>query len=103
MTAAARETDRLQLMAFLSDLRTSGRPVPCQEARPAIAAGFTSEDDDEQQQAARLCVGCAGATACGRYGTTYPREFGVYGGATNSERRPRKGRPTKTSSKGAAA
>lgn len=102
MTAAERDADRDELVTFLADLRKSGRPVPCIEPDRVDVTAFTSDDEDRQQYAARLCVGCAGATTCGQYGARYPKEFGVYGGATNRERQPRRGRPSK-SSKGAAA
>lgn len=103
MTPAERDADRLRLLALLADLSESGRRIPCMDGTVADVSGFTSEDEAEQQRAARLCVGCAGATTCGQYGTTYPKEFGVYGGATNSERQPKRGRPAKTSKRGAAA
>lgn len=102
MTAEERDQARERLLWFLADLRDSGRRVPCMEPERIDVSGFTSEDEAQQQYAARLCVGCAGATTCGQYGAAYPKEFGVYGGATNSERQPRRGRPAK-SSKGAAA
>lgn len=103
MTAEQRDRAREGLLTFLTDLRESGRRVPCMDGSVADVDGFTSEDESRQQYAARLCVGCAGATTCGQYGARFPKEFGVYGGATNSERQPRRGRPAKTSSTGAAA
>lgn len=103
MTAAEREADRQRFLAFMADLQHAGRRIPCQDGSITDISGFTSDDEQEQQRAARLCVVCAGATTCGQYGARYPKEFSVYGGATNSERHPRRGRPAKTSSKGAAA
>lgn len=102
MTARERQAAHDELVAYLSDLREAGRPVPCMEPGRVDVTGFTSEDEAQQRYAARLCVGCAGVTTCGQYGAAYPKEFGVYGGATNSERQPRRGRPSNTS-KGAAA
>lgn len=102
MTADERDQARERLLTFLADLRESGRRIPCMDGSVPDVDGFTSEDEVRQQFAARLCVGCAGATTCGQYGARFPKEFGVYGGATNSERQPRRGRPTK-SSKGATA
>lgn len=99
MTATEREAERTALVDFLRTLHADGRPVPCLTPDRRDRALWTSEDDEEQAFAARLCVRCAGATRCGLYGQSHPREFGVYGGATNQERQPRRGRP----SKGAAA
>lgn len=93
MTAAERAAERAALLGFLADLRASSRRVPCMALPLADTVGFTSDDEDEQRSAARLCVGCAGATDCGAYGLRWPREHGVYGGATTSERQPRMGRP----------
>lgn len=103
MTADERDQARERLLIFLVELRDSGRRIPCMDNERVDVSGFTSEDEDQQRFAARLCVGCAGATTCGQYGVRFPKEFGVYGGATNSERQPRRGRPAKSSSKGAAA
>lgn len=96
MTAEEQKADRAALVERLIELRETGRRVPCIEATPAVQALWTSEDGEDQERAAQMCVRCAAATSCGQYGTTYPKEFGVYGGATDSERRPKRGRPTKT-------
>ncbi|NTW41869.1 MAG: hypothetical protein HGA44_18640 [Cellulomonadaceae bacterium] len=98
MSAAQLKADRAELLAFLGGLRECGRRVPCMDVPPAESACFTSVDESEQAMAARLCVGCAGATTCGLYGAKYPSEFGVYGGATNNERQPKRGRPRGTRS-----
>ena len=94
MSAAEREADRARLLRFLVNLRANGRRVPCLDL-PDAAPLFVADDEDEQRFAARLCVGCAGATDCGAYGLRWPKEHGVYGGATTTERQPRKGRPRK--------
>ena len=94
MTAVEREADRGRLVGFLVDLRAGGRRVPCLDL-PDAAPLFVSDDEDEQRFAARLCVGCAGATDCGAYGLRWPKEHGVYGGATTAERQPQIGRPRK--------
>lgn len=87
MTAAERASDRSRLLATLTDLAESGRPIPCRTVSPAKVALFVSDEPMYQEFAARLCVGCAGVNRCRTYGLTYPKETGVYGGLTEAERR----------------
>jgi len=102
MTAAAqvalasqldRTTARAELLAHLAHLADNGRMAPCLRWPDA---GWTSEDVEEQQLAAALCPACPAVELCRTYGAAFPHEFGVYGGMTDHERRPRLGRPRKT-------
>lgn len=96
MTAAERAAHRARLTAYLADLIESGRPVPCVQRGGHDTGAWTSEDAEDQAYAARLCVGCAGRIRCDEYGMAWPREHGVYGARTTTERQPRRGRPMHT-------
>ena len=84
---ADRASDRRRLLATLTDLAESGRPIPCRTVSPTKVALFVSDEPMDQEFAARLCVDCAGANRCRTYGLTYPKETGVYWGMTDAERR----------------
>ena len=86
MTATARG----ELLAHLASLADRGHVAPC---LTLPGAGWTAEDAEAQQFAAQLCGDCPAIASCGDYGRAFPKEFGVYGGMTDHERRPRLGRP----------
>ena len=83
---------RTDLLAYLADLRASGRAVPCQQVDPSDRGLWTSDDPEERAFAARLCTGCSGVRACAEYGRAHPREHGVYGGLTTTDRAPHRRR-----------
>lgn len=91
----ARDRDQGALLAHLAALLAARRPVPCLDAAPEDRGLWTSEDGEDQAFAARLCLECHGRTACAAFGRAWPKEAGVYGGATERDRRP-PGRPRKT-------
>jgi len=100
MTAAAQvapDVDRAGARRALLDLldrhTIAGRVIPC---LTGPLAGWTSDDEAEQALAARLCPACPAVGPCGEYGAAFPLEFGVYSAKTYTERRPRSGRPRKT-------
>jgi len=84
---------RRALLDVLDAHTQAGRAIPC---RVWPLAGWTSEDVEEQALAARLCPGCPAVELCRAYGDAFPLEFGVYGGRTDHDRRPRLGRPETT-------
>lgn len=86
MNASDRDADRAELFGYLERLAANGGTVPCRSAFADDAAAWTSSDPLEQSRAAVLCVGCAGVKACDAYGLRWPKEAGVYGGRTESER-----------------
>lgn len=96
VVVAAREAARAVLLATPTGLTARGPVVPCLTVPTADAGCWTSDDPDEQAVAAALCSGCAALTPCRAYGAAWPSEAGVYGGQTEQDRRPRVGRPRKT-------
>ncbi|EYR61997.1 MULTISPECIES: WhiB family transcriptional regulator [Actinomycetes] len=88
MTATRGEA-RAELLAHLEHLADTGYPSPCRAVPIPERAVWTSDTPADQQLAARLCQTCPALAACGEYGTAYPKEAGVYGGLTETDRRKR--------------
>ncbi|HLS16189.1 MAG TPA: WhiB family transcriptional regulator [Beutenbergiaceae bacterium] len=83
-----REAAHAQLMGALSDLRASGRTVPCMA--PSTSWAWTGEedtDDGTQETAATLCLGCAGLRDCAAYIEAHPEPASVWAGTTPKQRR----------------
>lgn len=95
MTAAERTEARRVLLDHFDVLTDAGHPPTCWTVPLPERACWTADDPAEQAVAARLCQSCPALTACREYGTAFPKEYGVYGGRTDTQRRPRRGRPTK--------
>lgn len=75
---AKHRADLLALQRAVTDL---DKPVPCCADPRAY-----SDNRAEQAAVARRCVSCPVIGQCRTYGLAYPRERGVYGGLTFSER-----------------
>ena len=95
--------DAAWLSRFLDDLIEGGAPVPCRQVDHRARDLWISEDLEELALAARMCLGCRGRVDCEAYGLRHPKEAGVYGGLLPQERRPKRGRPTKTTREDDAA
>lgn len=76
-------TTRLALLAHLAALADAGHLAPCLEPPNG---DWTSDDPTAQRAAAALCGPCPALERCHEYGTTNPKEWGVYGGQTVAER-----------------
>ncbi|WP_428094746.1 WhiB family transcriptional regulator [Demequina sp.] len=76
-----------QLVALVDRYRDD---TPCRTGHHAPCAWFTSDDEREQRAAAGSCAICPVLDACREFGLTHPKEVGVYGGLTTSERNSRK-------------
>jgi len=86
MTATRAEA-RAALLDFLEHLADVGHPAPCRSVPVPERVAWTSDQPAEQRLAATLCQRCPAVTACGEYGRAFPREAGVYGALTESDRR----------------
>ena len=93
LQVTAREADHGRLVQAIASHADRGHTAPCLRWPDA---GWTAEDVEEQQLAASLCHRCPAVELCRTYGLAFPHEFGVYGAMTDHERRPRLGRPRKT-------
>ncbi|CAN5322555.1 hypothetical protein BH11ACT1_BH11ACT1_18130 [soil metagenome] len=94
MTTTERDVERRALLDLIRDKLDRRRPVPCQTSPDRDR--WTSDDPADQSAAAADCHDCSALAACALYGTSYPDEFGVYGGRTRTDRRPKRGRLAKT-------
>lgn len=103
MTAAERNAEHRALVDLIADQLDRGRPVPCVEGDVVPRAWWTDDDDEHQRLAGAACMGCSAFVACRRYGATWTKESGVYGGATDPQRQPRRGRPPKRAGTGTEA
>jgi hypothetical protein len=77
-------SDLGSLLDHLTEARKHGRHVPCQEAsdpRP-----WTSDNAAEAGRAIHACYLCDMVAECRAYGVAYPKETGIIGGLTSSER-----------------
>lgn len=90
------DTDRQRLELLIADQMRRRRPVPCVQGDVLPSAAWTSDDPATQQFAARACLDCTAFLQCQQYATAYPAEAGVLGGLTELDRRPKRGRPAKT-------
>jgi|GEM_PF-2151435 len=95
-------TIRGELIAAVSEAIEIGEHVPCRAGDVIATAAWTSDLPEDQLEAARACRSCAVARLCRAYIAAHPREWGVYGGITEADRKPAKGRPCGTSKRGAA-
>ncbi|WP_162177312.1 WhiB family transcriptional regulator [Actinotalea ferrariae] len=86
MTATRAEA-RAELVAHLERLGDAGHPAVCHTVPVTERAAWTSDDPAEQRVAADLCRPCPALTACRDYGRAYPKERGVYGAETETDRR----------------
>jgi len=95
---AARDLDRVVLDAEVLAAQNDGRPVPCRSVPLALTSAWVDADDDPRSDAlaALACAGCAVLDACRTFGDRHPEVRGVYGGRSDAQRRPRRGRPRKT-------
>lgn len=84
-TPEAMAHDWRALMDFI-DADSKRQPIPCRMGGPAARSRFTGTDA-EQTEAARSCARCPAVGACKPYGLAHPKELGVYGGLTETERR----------------
>jgi len=90
---------RRALLAVLAGHDAAGRRIPCHAVPVADRGAWTSDDPDDQALAARLCGPCPAIEACRLYGSTFPKECGVYGAMTEHDRRPTvERRPTQRAS-----
>ena len=87
-------TTRRDFLDHLDDLNDAGYPPSCWST--ARAEWFVSDDLDDQVRAAAECLTCSALTACRAYGLEWPKECGVYGGLTEAQRKPARGRTTTT-------
>lgn len=81
-------------------VRESGGRVPCRTGGIEATRGWTSSNPDEQRIAAAACGDCAALAMCREYAAANPLEAGVLGGLTEQDRKPKRGRPRKTSKAG---
>jgi len=79
-----RDQHRARLADLIALHVERGSPAPC-TLEPD--AGFIAESEEDQAFAARLCRGCVVLADCAGFGAAHPREWGVYGGMTNTHRR----------------
>lgn len=75
---AEQRADLRQLQAAVS---RADWATPCNSS-----ALWISDDPADQEYAAGHCTQCPVITECRNYGLAYPREEGVYGGLTQSQR-----------------
>ena len=75
--------DHLELTNALEAVALSD--VPCRAS--AAAYSWTSDDPAEQAVAARACRPCPLVQPCRSYGLAWPREMGVYGALTHTDRK----------------
>jgi hypothetical protein len=87
IVTAQRAADRAELLAHLDRLDDAGHPPVCRTVPIPDRFVWTSDNPEHQDTAARLCRTCPAATACRDYIAAHPRERGVYGGSTDSQRR----------------
>lgn len=79
-------SDWRSLDALLEDVGAR-QPIPCRTGDMAPLGHWTSDEHEDQREAAIACQSCAALTACRTYGIAHPKEAGVLGGLTETERR----------------
>lgn len=88
--------DRRVLSRLVDRLVLAGEFVPCRAGNAEDTAAWTSDSPADQRDAARWCHPCPALDTCHVFGRRWPEQAGVYGGLTEQDRRPRRGRPAKT-------
>ncbi len=73
-------------LADLIEATAHRQVVPCFNGRDVSHAWWTSDNASERKEAARECGTCPIVNQCRQYGIDRPKEVGVYGGLTESER-----------------
>lgn len=84
------------LGALVDQARRERLTVPCRTGSLATTSRWTDDDRAAQRRAAAACHDCPLFLPCRSHGRAHPREAGVYGGLTYTDRNPGPGRPKTT-------
>lgn len=83
------------LSARVAQAVEHGHRIPCRTGTLARTEAWTSDDRAAQRRAADACHDCPLFFPCRDHGRSHPREAGVYGGLTYTDRNAGPGRPRK--------
>ncbi len=82
-----------ELADAVDHVQEAGGRVPCREGDLESTKKWISSDPTEQRRAAAACAECTPLAMCREYAEANPLAAGVLGGLTETDRKPKVGRP----------